>query len=198
MRVFFDAAPLLAITRTENSVLCIVRTNQIWADRILSKSLTQIAEKSRSRGFKPSLLVMGQEIDRNLSYKFDHLFVCRDTLVNGKLQPEIGKKQLLGLLASFSNVISFGTTEYAADLNQLRRYSIGLHHVYARQADASKLPNTDLINCFKVYNTVICNSDEDCYRVSSLGVSSEQIIRGSDSVSSKLQSGTVNDVTPTF
>ena len=123
------------------------------------------------------MLTLGNEIDRSLAPHFERLLLAKEKLNHLRMVAEAGDEAFLGLLLPFGSVISFGAMDYAADLNQLRRYGRKVFCAFTGRKNNDQLINTDLINCFKVFTNVLCTDENAEFRAQALGVSEEQIVR---------------------
>ena len=174
---FFGATPLLPIDDGCEKILCLVREEELNGDTQLRENIIDFVKQCKVNDRSCTLLTLGNEIDRSLAPHFDRLLLVKEKLNHLRMVAEAGDEAFLGLLLPFGSVISFGAMDYAADLNQLRRYGRKVFCAFTGRKNNDQLINTDLINCFKVFTNVLCTDENAEFRAQALGVSEEQIVR---------------------
>ena len=174
---FFGATPLLPVANGKNEILCVIRQEELETDNELHKDVMEFASHCKSKDRLCTLLTLGNHVDNRLASHFHRQLIITETLIHNRMVAEAGDKALLGLLLPFGSIVSFGAMDYASDLNQLRRYGRKVFHVFSGRKDKDMLVNTDLINCFKIFTSVLCTNENAEIRALALGVSDEQIVR---------------------
>ncbi len=174
---FFGASPLLPVANGKNEILCVLRQEELETDHELYKDVMEFASHCKTKDRPCTLLTLGNDLDNRLASHFHRHLIIKEIVIHNRMVAEAGDKALLGLLLPFGSIVSFGAMDYASDLNQLRRYGRKVFNVFSGRKDKDQRVNTDLINCFKIFTSVLCTNENAEIRALALGVSDEQIVR---------------------
>ncbi|MEM8789398.1 MAG: glycosyltransferase family A protein [Pseudomonadota bacterium] len=138
-------------------------------------ALNALAEDIVARGWPaPSLLVVGFRVDSRAIQGFDRVFLHRGPDGAGKAGAPPLDPLMLGLIAPFGTILTFGSARVIPELNMVRRWQ---RRILGALPPGDSSLSEELINCFKVFSALLCPDAAAAARAQGLGLAPEQIAR---------------------
>ncbi|MEM9641802.1 MAG: glycosyltransferase family A protein [Pseudomonadota bacterium] len=170
---FFGVRCLMSGLGRQEECLVVAEASTLAVPEALAE-LRELREALREAKQQPcALLILGTHVDPTWGGGFDMVLLNQGMAIRNAAQQDSCGPEVLGQIAPFGTVVSFGSAAIAPYLNRVRTY--GRTVLGTLPAATGGSLNRDLGTCFKVFNGFLAASEDAIDRAEAMGVAEEQI-----------------------